>query len=125
MKRLTLQLSSCKTKRFRITRVLVTIAVLLVSANLVAGRRHEANRFDLVEATIDSIHNAFDKGTVTPEELAWMYLVRISTYDPTSTATHLNSYIHVNTDANHDAHELPNGHGKGLSPIAGRSSAFP
>ncbi len=96
MKRLTLQLSSCKTERFRITRVLVTIALLLVSANLLAGRRHEANRFDLVEATIDSIHTAFDNGTVTPEELAWMYLVRISTYDPLSTATHLNSYIHVN-----------------------------
>jgi len=122
MTRLTLQLSSRKTTMLRITRVLVTIALLLVSANLLAGRRHEANRFDLVEATIDSIHAAFDNGTVTPEELAWMYLVRISTYDPLSTATHLNSYIHVNQDANHDAHTLPNGHGKGL--LANRGALF-
>lgn len=122
MDRLTLQLFSCKTTGVRITRVLVMIALLLVSASLVAERRPEVSRFDLVEATIDSIHTAFDNGTLSPEELAWMYMVRISTYDPPETATHLNSYIHVNENASHDAHTLPNGHGKGL--LAHRGALF-
>lgn len=101
-------------KRFTLQLSLLTIVVLFVSANLVAGRRHAVGQFNLVEATIDSIHDAFDDGVVSPEDVVGMYQARIAAYDGKSTSTHLNSYIHLNPDAEQQAHELPNGHGKGL-----------
>jgi amidase len=83
-------------------RVLVALALLVLSARVVAGTHSASNRFDLVETSIPAIQQAIDDDVITAEQLVQMYLARIAAYDLKSTTAHLNSYIHVNDNALHD-----------------------
>ena len=93
---------------------LVAAAVLVViGVRVNAKHRREPIRFDLVEATIESIQQAIDDDVITPEQLVGMYLQRIAAYDGKQTATHLNSYIAVNREAGGDGKKGHKGHGHG------------
>src|SRR6267378_936337 len=73
--------------------------LLAVAAFFLAGIAHgrDRDRFQLVEATIGDIHDAFRSGILTPEELVRMYLARIEAYD--QAGPQLNSFMHVNEHA--------------------------
>lgn len=62
------------------------------------------DQFDLVEATINEIHNAMQSGDLTSEELVGDYLNRIDTYD--QDGPELNSIVTVNDHAVDRAIEL-------------------
>src|SRR6185436_1935239 len=94
-------------------RVFVGIALLVLSARVVADNRSASGRFDLVEATIPSIQAAIQNDIINAEQLVQMYLARIAAYDAKTTATHLNSYIHVNEDAVREAREANKGRANG------------
>src|SRR5262245_17330230 len=95
-------------------RVLVVMALLVVSARVIADNRPGSGRFDLLEATIPSIQTAIQNNIITADQLVQMYLARIAAYDAKTTATHLNSYIHVNADAVREAREANGGRANGL-----------
>ena len=94
-------------------RVLLALALLALSVRVIADNRPGTGRFDLVEATIPAIQTAIQKNIITAEQLVQMYLARIAAYDAKSTATHLNSYIHVNADALREAREANQGRANG------------
>jgi amidase len=95
-------------------RVFIGIALLVFSARVVADNRSASGRFDLVEATIASIQAAIQDDIITADQLVEMYLARIAAYDAKTTATHLNSYIHVNPDAVREARQANGGRAKGF-----------
>ncbi len=97
----------------RVGGLLAATALLTAGVRVDAHNRHEKGRFDLAEATIASIQEAFEEGVITPEELVQMYLNRIEAYDGKGTATHLNSYIAVNGDAVREAKHAKIPHGRG------------
>jgi amidase len=72
----------------------------------------------LVEATIDQLQNALEKGLVTSEQLVGMYLARIDAYEDT-----INAFIYINPDAAQEARRLDRArrrmHGKPDSPLFG------
>ena len=94
-------------------RVFIGIALLVLSARVVADNRSASGRFDLVEATIASIQEAIQNDIITADQLVQMYLARIAAYDAKTTATHLNSYIHVNADAVREARQGNGGRANG------------
>ena len=94
-------------------RVLVGIALVALTTAVAADNRPGSGRFDLVEATIPSIQTAIENNIITAEQLVQMYLARIAAYDAKTTATHLNSYIHVNADAVREAREANQGRANG------------
>lgn len=94
-------------------RVFVAIALLVLSARVVALNGSVPGRFDLVEATIPSIQAAIQDNIINAEQLVQMYLARIAAYDAKTTATRLNSYIHVNADAVREAREANKGRANG------------
>ena len=94
-------------------RVLIALALLVLSARVVAGPHPGSGRFDLIETTIPAIQQAIDDNTITAEQLVQMYLTRIAAYDLKSTTAHLNSYIHVNERALHDAQQADQGRAEG------------
>jgi len=98
-------------------RVFIGIALLVLSARLVADNRSGSGRFDLVEATIPSIQAAILNDIITAEQLVQMYLKRIAAYDGEATATHLNAYIHVNMDAVREAREANQGRAPGYQKL--------
>lgn len=61
-------------------------------------------KFDLVEATIDEVHDAIDAGELTSQELVERYLNRIDRYD--KNGPELNSIVTVNDAAIDRAAEL-------------------
>lgn len=61
------------------------------------------NQFHIIEPTISSIHEAFEKGSLTAEELVQSYLKRIAYYDQ---STQLNSIVVVNREAVTEARML-------------------
>ncbi|MFC6939795.1 amidase [Salinirubellus sp. GCM10025818] len=61
----------------------------------------DADRFDLLEATVEEIHTGFDAGALTAEALVERYLDRIEAHDDD-----LNSILTVNPDASERAREL-------------------
>jgi len=78
---------------------LVAGALVVAAGSQPAAAKHhhdDLDRFDLLEATIGSIHDAYEDHLISPERLVRMYLARIAAYDGKKTATHLNSYIHLN-----------------------------
>src|SRR5581483_1034693 len=82
----------------------VAAAIAFIPLGRVAtADRPGSGRFELVEATIDSIHAAYDNHLITPERLVRMYHARIAAYDGKSTAAHLNSYIYLNPGAIEEA----------------------
>ena len=105
-------------------RVFIGIALLLLSARVVADNRSAAGRFDLVEATIPSIQTAIQNDIITAEQLVQMYLARIAAYNAKTTATHLNSYIHVNRGRSARGARSQQGARQWVSEASG-SSAFP
>jgi len=50
--------------------------------------------FNIIEATIDSVHSAYRSGRLTARRLVQMYLDRIETYDKKSPA--INAIISIN-----------------------------
>ena len=60
--------------------------------------------FNLVEATIDDIHNAYKSGQLTCRQVVQMYLDRIEAFDKKGPA--LNALITVSSDALKDADRL-------------------
>src|SRR5256885_9016343 len=104
-------------KRTRSMVRILTAAVGLVLVGVTIDAKRPAQRFDLVEASIASIHDAIDNHVITAKQLVEMYQARIAAYDAKNTATHLNSYIFVNRDARKAAEDTDVKHGDG--PLAG------
>jgi amidase len=73
--------------------------LLAVTAFVLPSAAHarDRDRFQLVEATIADIHDAFRSRALTPEELVRMYFARIAAYD--QSGPQLNSFMHVNEHA--------------------------
>ena len=59
--------------------------------------------FNLIEATISDVHEAFENGSLTAEELTQMYLDRIEAYDQ---STKVNAITVINEEALRRAREL-------------------
>src|SRR5437773_2309244 len=76
------------------TWILFAVAVFFLPG---IAHARDRDRFQLVEATIADIQDAFRSGTLTPEELVRMYLARIAAYD--QAGPQLNSFMHVNEHA--------------------------
>src|SRR5258708_6528299 len=74
--------------------MLVAVAALVLPAFAHAEERDE---FQLMEATIADVQEAYRSGALTPEDLVRMYLARIAAYD--QAGPHLNSFMHVNEHA--------------------------
>jgi amidase len=87
--------------------------VLVLTAPVGADNQPGSGRFDLVEATIPAIQAAIAAHIITSEQLVQMYRARIAAYDGKATATHLNSYIHLNEDAVRQAREADQGRAPG------------
>jgi amidase len=81
-------------------RTIVALAVMLALVTLTVARPVAAPggagsaRFNLVEATVASMHKALQTGLLSAEQLVEMYLARIDAYEGL-----VNAYIHVNSDA--------------------------
>jgi len=89
-----------------------TAALVLLSLTITvrADNRERSRTFQLIETTIPAIQDAIHDHVITAEQLVGMYLRRIAAYDGKNTATHLNSYIHVNAaGALRDAREADRG----------------
>jgi amidase len=109
-------------KRTRSMVRLLAAAIGLVLVGVTIDAKRPAQRFDLVEASIASIHDAIDQHVITAKQLVEMYQARIAAYDAKHTVTHLNSYIFLNRDARkaaeaHDGKHADGEHGDG--PLAG------
>jgi amidase len=63
-------------------------------------------QFNLVETTIDIVHDAYANQVITVQRLVRMYHRRIAAYNGQETATHLNAYIHLNPNARAEAQAL-------------------
>lgn len=83
--------------------LLFAVALVLPIAAQRQDRSH-ADTFQLVEATIADIQDAFDSHLLTPSQLVSMYLARIKAYDQAGPG--LNSYMFVNPRALEAAREL-------------------
>ncbi|HEV3061281.1 MAG TPA: amidase family protein [Vicinamibacterales bacterium] len=83
--------------------LLAGIAVVTFAVPVGADRDDRHGTFDLVETTIPAIQRAADAGIISTRQLVQQYLRRIAAYDGKSTATHLNSYIHLNPEVLEDA----------------------
>ena len=81
------------------------VALVVVTLAVPVGAKHPPRRFDLLETTIPVIQDAIEDHVVSAEQLVRMYHKRIAAYDEATTATHLNSYIHVNRHALDEADE--------------------
>jgi amidase len=100
--------------------LLAATALVVIGVRVNAHHRREPVRFELLEATIDSIQQAIDDDVITPEDLVRMYQARIAVYDGKRTATHLNSYIALNPDASRAAKgNKGHGHNRGKDVLAG------
>ena len=78
----------------------ITLSSILFSSGAV-----RAATFELTEATVSDINNAFDAGSLTSEQLVQLYINRINTYDKAGN-TPLNSIVVVNPNALDIAREL-------------------
>src|SRR5215470_13460355 len=84
---------------------IVAVVLVSVSARITADNRPGSGRFDLLETTIPAVQSAIQNNIITADQLVEMYLARIAAYDGKNTATHLNSFMHVNPRAVKDARE--------------------
>ena len=83
----------------------VLAALVAVALAVPVGAKHSPRRFDLLETTIPAIQDAIEDRVISAEQLVRMYQKRIAAYDEATTATRLNSYIHVNRHALDEADE--------------------
>jgi amidase len=79
-------------------------AVACAAIGHAQGGRRTAAPFEVVEASVADIHEAFARGTLTARALTQQYLDRIDTYDKRGPV--LNSVITVNPQALQDADRL-------------------
>ena len=84
----------------RLALVAVAISMLVLSPSL----RSQASSFQVVEATIQDVHNAYTSRRLTARQLVQMYLDRIEAYDRKGPV--INSVINVNPKALEDADRL-------------------
>jgi Asp-tRNA(Asn)/Glu-tRNA(Gln) amidotransferase A subunit family amidase len=75
----------------------IVCTLLLFAALFVQGTMSHAATFQLIDATIADINDAFDAGILTSERLTELYLNRIEAYDEQGPI--LNSIITLNPDA--------------------------
>jgi len=91
MRRVTLFVRAC-------TVALALVVVGVVGAPVIANPGGAGSaRFELVETNIATIQKAVQTGLVSTEQLVQMYMKRVAAYD--QGGPHLNSYLHVNTQA--------------------------
>ncbi len=76
---------------------LVALAIVTLSPPVRA--KQAPRHFDLVETTIPAVQQALDDHVITAAQLVHMYQRRIDAYNGTTTAAHLNAYIHLNQHA--------------------------
>ena len=79
---------------------LTETCICVISATLVLNPTSNplsAQTFDLSSATISDINDAFDKGTLTSEQLVELYLARIDAYE--NNGPNLNAFISLNEQA--------------------------
>ncbi len=77
--------------------------IIIAGCTLQRNKEAEIPDIDIIEATISDIHQAYQKGEYTCEQLVTIYLKRIVTYDQVSG---LNSIITINPDALNVARKL-------------------
>lgn len=86
-------------KNLLISSFLILFAAFIIMANCDSKRK----KFDIIEATISDIHQAFRAGELTCRELVQAYLNRIEAYDQ---STKLNAIVVINPHALARADEL-------------------
>src|SRR5215813_8098645 len=100
--------------KFHVSLAFLALATLSVSPRLQSQSRqgpsqeqlHERSSFNLVEATLSDIEQAYRSHLLTPEQLVKMYQSRITAYDGLATAPHLSTYMHLNDHAIDAANQL-------------------
>ncbi|HET9400762.1 MAG TPA: amidase family protein, partial [Candidatus Acidoferrales bacterium] len=109
-------------------RFLLPLSVFLLAAVIVfpssarKRQQHQGNTFELIEATIDDIQDAFASHLLSPHQLVSLYLARIAAFD--SAGPHLNSYMFVNSNAvaaarDLEADDVRSGHDHHNQPLWG------
>jgi amidase len=83
----------------QVSAFLIALGIAGPSIRLAANHDRHHGTFDLVETTIPEIQRAIDQDIISAKQLVRMYLKRIAAYNGKSTATHLNSYLHINARA--------------------------
>jgi len=73
------------------------LLVAVVGTGVCLAQPAHAQRFNLVEASVQDMQAALRSGVVTSEQLTRMYLARIAAYD--DAGPRLNAYLSVNPDA--------------------------
>lgn len=101
--------------KLRISLAVLSLATLSLTPQLhsqssqgESQEQHERSSFNLVEATISDIEQAYRSHLLTPEQLVKMYQGRITAYDGLATTQHLSSYMHLNEHAVDAANQLNN-----------------
>jgi amidase len=102
---------------------LLTLLVTVMVLPLAAQQDRDSHRFQLVEATIADIEQAFQSGVLEPAQLVRMYLARIAAYDQAGPM--LNSYMVVNRHAVADARALDAEHRRNRDNGGGRDERKP
>ena len=103
---------------------LLTLVVTAMVLPLAAQQDRDPRTFQLVEATIADIEQAFQSGLLDPAQLVRMYLARIAAYDQAG-PNRLNSYMAVNPHAVADARALDNEHRRNRDDGGGREDRQP
>jgi amidase len=102
---------------------LLTLLVTAMVLPLAAQQERDSHSFQLVEATIADIEQAFQSGVLDPAQLVGMYLARIAAYDQAGPM--LNSYMVVNRHAVADARALDAEHRRNRDNGGGRDERTP
>jgi amidase len=102
---------------------LLTLVVTAMVLPLAAQQDRDPRAFQLVEATIADIEQAFQSGLLEPAQLVRMYLARIAAYDQAGPT--LNSYMVVNPHAVADARALDGEHRRNRDNGGGRDGRQP
>ncbi|MBN2318328.1 MAG: amidase [Acidobacteria bacterium] len=79
------------------------MGIVIMAAGCGPKKGKTGNGFEIVETTIEDIHDAYRSGTLTCKDLAAYYLERIEKYDK---PTRLNAIVVVNADALRTAEAL-------------------
>ncbi|MEE9168210.1 MAG: amidase family protein, partial [bacterium] len=88
-------------KRIRISAILLSLAAIILANG--CGPQSTTKRFDVTEATIANIHDAFQSGDLSCRQLVETYFERIDAYDQ---PTKLNAIVVTNDKALERADEL-------------------
>lgn len=108
-----------------------SVLAMFAAASGIAAMPAGANppQFEIVEATVHDIQAQYRSGTLNPEDIVRMYLARIAAYDRSDSGQPLrggagqqplNSFMHVNERAVHDAGRLEDDDGEGSDEDGGK-----